>query len=549
MTPAPVDLSSSRHYLPAEGEQRPFLGPEATASTTNYTGTSMDRKPSRNHLAPQALPEDSNIASSDGESLVGRKLSYQIKSSCTESYNTEKKYSSDKFCYNHLYNFLSPFNRQFLAVLIACMSGTATGAIHAFSAVALPRWEDPLSLNLSTTQSSWFASMPMLVGLVLCVPAGLLMDRFGTHICLKLCLPIFSMTWCILAMSEDFWLLLLARALQGLVASFYMVVITVYPAEVCSSNKRGMMVGLSEASVMLGALVTYLLGMILSNQKMAFALISITALQGLSFSFMPQSPVWLTKKGRTEEAKEALLWLHGDDSQTYPNVETENNNGSPTLQQFKLLKKKEYAYPLFLCIIVLLFKELTGQFAVTLYTVKIFELSGTTMDPYLCTVIMGVARFVPCMISYMLIERISRKFLLVTCLTISSIAIAVLGLCLILNENQIIDTTHLSWLPLTCLLVFVVAFGSGVGPNAWTLVAEMLPTQIRLLGGGIINTLFCVLLFLVGVTFPHIVALIGIGGCFLIYSGCTIVGALFVITCIPETRGRSFDEIQASLNN
>lgn len=448
---------------------------------------------------------------------------------------------------------ISPFYRQGIMSLVSCLAALSTGMIHAYPAVSLTRWEEA-GLKFSTAQTTWFASTPMVVSVVMSIVAGVVVERLGVRLCLAIGSPVLGLTWVMIGQATEFSVLLVARIIQGLVASVYMVVITVYPVEVSQVRWRGIMMGVSEAMVMLGAFLTYLGGLILLPAPLAYVFAIILVPQLILFFFLRESPLWLARHDREADVVDSLMCLRAHDSDIKPELEhiktsvyTERIVKPAATEQLLLLRKPIYLRPLILCILILLFKELTGQYAVLTYTVMMFRMAGSSLDPYLCAVVMGAARFLPCFLSWALIERLPRRLLLSICMAISAASLATLGAFLwVWSGSSKGLPPHLGWVPLACLSVFTLAFGIGVGPTSWTMVAELLPSQVRNVGAGIINSCFSLFLFLVGLSFPFAVEAIGVGGVFITYSLCSLCGVIFVISCLPETRGRSFTEIQTN---
>ncbi|XP_045112901.1 facilitated trehalose transporter Tret1-2 homolog isoform X3 [Portunus trituberculatus] len=448
------------------------------------------------------------------------------------------------------------FYRQGIMSIVTCLAALAIGMIHAYPAVALARWEEA-DIKFSTVQTTWFASTPMVVSVVMSVVAGLIVERLGVRLCLAIGTPAICITWVMIALSTDFRMLLIARVFQGFVASVYMVVITVYPVEVSQVRWRGIMMGVAEAMVMLGAFVTYLGGLILLPSPLAFSFVAILVPQLMLFFFLRESPLWLARRDREDDIVDSLMCLRGRGVDINPELEhikstvyTERIHKPTAAEQLLLLRKPLYLKPLTLCILILLFKELTGQYAALTYTVKMFRMAGSSLDPYWCAVVMGAARFLPCFLSWMLIERLPRRLLLSTCMTVAGVSLAVLGIFLWVwsgSSNGL--GPHMGWVPIVCLSIFTLAYGIGVGPISWTMVAELLPSQVRNVGAGIINSCFSLFLFLVGLTFPFSVEAVGMGGVFIAYALCSLCGVIFVLTCLPETRGRSFTEIQTNFDS
>lgn len=343
-------------------------------------------------------------------------------------------------------------------------------------------------------------------------------------------------------------------------ASVNMVVIVVYPAEVSEVQWRGIMIGVNEAMLMLGAFLTYLGGLFLRPSLLAYTFAVVLLPQLILFFYLRESPLWLARWDREDDILESLVCLRGNGVDMKPELEhikstacTEKirvQKTTGTEQLMLLFRKPTYLRPITLCVLILFFKELTGQYAALIYTVKMFQMAGSTLDPYWCAVVVGAARFFPCFLSWMLIERLPRRLLLSTCMTVISISLAVLGIFLWVWSDSSKDLgPHLGLVPVVCLSIFTLAYGIGIGPIAWTMVEELLPSQVRNIGTGIINACFSIFQSTVGLTFPFIVKAIGVGGVFVVYSLCSLCGVIFVVTCLPETQGKSFTEIQTKLGS
>ncbi|KAG0714971.1 Facilitated trehalose transporter Tret1 [Chionoecetes opilio] len=451
---------------------------------------------------------------------------------------------------------IGPFYRQGIMSIVTCLAALAIGMIHAYPAVALARWEEA-DFKFTTAQATWFASTPMVVAVVMAAVAGLVVERVGVRLSLAIGMLVLSLSWVMIGQTTHFTVLLIARIIQGIVASVYMVVITVYPVEVSEVRWRGIMMGLTEAMLMLGALLTYLGGLVLLPASLAYTFAAVLVPQLIFFFFLRESPLWLARQGREHDILDSLMCLRGREVDIKPELEYIKSSvyieriHQPTAgEQLMLLRKPIYLKPLILCILILLFKELTGQYAAITYTVKMFQMVGSSLDPYWCAVVMGAARFFPCFVSWLLIERLPRRLLLSTCMTVAAASLATLGIFLwVWSDSDKGLPPHLGWVPIVCLSIFTLAFGIGVGPTSWTMVAELLPSQVRNVGAGILNSCFSLFLFLVGLTFPYSVEAIGVGGVFIAYSLCSLCGVIFIFFCLPETRGRSFTEIQTNFGS
>lgn len=151
----------------------------------------------------------------------------------------------------------------------------------------------------------------------------------------------------------------------------------------------------------------------------------------------------------------------------------------------------------------------------------------------------------------MLVERLGRKTLFIISESIMCLSLVGLGTFFYLKENHSTDPAlieSLSWLPLVSLIVFIGAFGIGAGPVPWLMTGEVLPAKIK--GPGTSITVFTnwLLAFVVTKSFVNIQEALTSAGAFWMFGGFCVIGTLFGLFFVPETKGKTQEEIQAFFN-
>lgn len=106
---------------------------------------------------------------------------------------------------------------------------------------------------------------------------------------------------------------------------------------------------------------------------------------------------------------------------------------------------------------------------------------------------------------------------------------------------------HLGWLPVASLCVFIIMFSIGYGPVPWLMMGELFATDIKGFAGSIAGTTNWVLAFVITKTFKNLTDGLGSGPTFWLFSGLTVVGVIFVFFIVPETKGKSLNEIQQEM--
>ncbi|XP_076033830.1 facilitated trehalose transporter Tret1-2 homolog [Oratosquilla oratoria] len=445
----------------------------------------------------------------------------------------------------------SPIVRQVVATLIVCLSGTSVGCVFSFPAVASPHWTRPNStVPLEAHHVSWITTAPLAVCIPLGTISGVVIEFFGVRLVAIVCCIFMACSWGIIFLSESYASVIAGRVLQGMIVSVLMPLVVVYPSEVASVKRRGFLVAMNEALISFGSLFTYTLGLFFSPSTIALTFACLLLLQVPLLALVPDSPLWLLRTGRVEAALKALAFLRGssisaeDVEQLFDDAQGDKTSKGLRYQAASLAKWPMLKQVLKSCCVILS-KELTGQYVVIAYTVRLFQLAGSSLDSYWCSFVMGVVKVTTAVLVCWLIDRFPRRHLISWGFLTAGLSMSVIGAYLFsphLGMPQDL-LTFFGWLPLACVLVFVSAY-SAIAPTSWLLTTEIIPTEIRNLGCGIVSTFFSIFNFGVSLTFLTLVGHLGAGGTFFLYAVFSLAGALFVLIFIQETRGKKFCDIQ-----
>lgn len=195
----------------------------------------------------------------------------------------------------------------------------------------------------------------------------------------------------------------------------------------------------------------------------------------------------------------------------------------------------------------MMFQQVSGINAIIFYTMAIFKSAGSTMDPSLCTIIVGVVQVLMTFGSTLLIEKAGRRILLLQSSIVMGICLTIVGIFYHLKEGGS-DVSSIGWLPLVAVVLYIVSFSLGFGPIPWMMMGELFASDVKGIASSIAVMFNWTLVFIVTKTFGLMNE--GLGGdvTFWIFAACMVAGTLFVAIFVPETKGKSNAEIQALLN-
>ncbi|XP_037789163.1 facilitated trehalose transporter Tret1-like [Penaeus monodon] len=434
--------------------------------------------------------------------------------------------------------------RQIAFGLLVGASKFDVGMVIGWSAI-LPKMQvgNSTAFAIGETDVTWLVASPSVAGLVVTLFTGPLMEVIGpARLLFVLYLPI-ALLWLLQAFTPYLSVLYLARYL----ASGIYMVLGPLPAtlisELSQPRLRGFLLGFEEVLVALGQMAVYVMADLLP-WALATALCSAPFFVLFACAyFLPESPYWLVRKGREEDAAKALRRLRGRGA----SVEEELSqivSGIKERQQATIkdqLRQFAHAYhyrPVILLASVFTLRELGGQYVLFAYTVYLFRQAGVHLDAFLCTILVGVMRVVFTSLGCGVVDRVGRRPLIITTALVCGVAEAVGALFLL------VDVPGASWVPLAAVLLFVASYGVGLGPIPWALLGELLPTPVRFIGSSICIFSFSLTQFVVSYLFPLLMDQAGVGGALLVFAVAHGALGLVLWAFLPETRGQTLSDLQ-----
>lgn len=435
----------------------------------------------------------------------------------------------------------------YLISVIAAIGGLLFGYDTAVISGAIGYLSEKFELSAVGTG---FAASAAIWGCVVGVLfAGWLSDRFGRKRVLLLTAVLFGLSAIGSAIPNNLAQFAVARFVGGLGVGAASMLSPLYISEIAPADKRGMLVTLYQLAIVIGINLIYFINLLIAgagdevwNVESGWRyMLGSEAIPAVLFFFLlflvPESPRWLTKEGREEEAMAILRKING------------STQAKSVMQDIKevLAEEKGALRELFapglriamlVGVVLAIFSQITGINAIIYYAPEIFKSVGFGAESALQqTVVIGLTNTVFTFVAIWLIDRAGRKTLLQW--GVSGMIVCLLGMG---------AAFYFDWSSGPLLLVFILgyiaSFASSLGPIPWVLISEIFPTKNR----GLAMSLSIVLLWLavVAVTqfFPILLEEIGGAFTFWIFMVNAIILLVFVWRVVPETKQKTLEEIE-----
>ncbi|XP_048516312.1 facilitated trehalose transporter Tret1-like [Athalia rosae] len=441
---------------------------------------------------------------------------------------------------------------QYLAAGVAGLLALQVGIVLAWTSPMLPYLTSEESfVTVTDEQSSWITSLAAIGGLLGALPAGKLADSVGRRRSMLVMGSPFLLSWILLVLATDIWSLYAARLIAGIGSGANCVLSLMYVGEIAETSVRGTLSSTFAVLIACGILYAYAAGSMLSYRIFATSCGVLILVFFVLSPFLTESPTWLVQRSRKIEANEALLKLRGPEYDTKAEiallqshaVEQESKKGGIR----DLVGTRAGRKAMTTCLGLMFFQQLSGIDAVLSYTVSIFQMAGSTIEPFVATVIIGLVEVVMSVTVVVIIDRVGRRPLLIISGTIMAMCLAILGYYFKL-KNSGTDVSGVGWIPLVSLTVYNVVFSIGYGSIPWTMISELFPPETKGVASSISLAVNWALVFAVTKLFPTMIQHLGESVTFWIFAALMILATLFSLLVVPETKGKSLDQIQSKLS-
>lgn len=434
----------------------------------------------------------------------------------------------------------------FLVAGIAAMAGFLFG----FDEGVIAGAEESLVQTFPMTpfiQGFMTAAVPLgaLFGAVL---AGRIADRYGRRRVLLAAAVVFFVGSLLAAAAQSVVELTLARLMLGVAIGVSGMVAPLYLSESADSRRRGMLVATYQLMITIGILVAYFVDYILIEVgwRAMFACGAVPALLLFVGSLViPESPRWLALRGRIEEARAVLMRLRrGDTATVVAELASIDSVTHGQKARFRDLFSRRIRPAALAAFGLYVFQQLSGINAVIYYAPSIFANTGfeSHSATLLATVGVGTVNVLATIVALWLIDRLGRRPLLFIGLSGTVVSLAAIAATVTWGGPE------WAFVSVIGLMVYIAAFAISLGPVPHVMMSEVFPLALRGRGMGLASVANWGFNYVVVLLFPVALAGLGIGAVMAAFGVVCLVGIVFTLRFVPETKGVTLEEIERRLD-
>ena len=445
---------------------------------------------------------------------------------------------------------------------VAAMGGLLFGWDWVVIGGAKPFFQRYFELT-SEAQIGWANSCALIGCLFGSLAAGALSDKLGRKRLLILAAVIFAVTSVGNALAHNFSIFIAWRMLGGVAIGLASSLSPMYISEVAPAQMRGKLVAINQLTIVVGVLAAQLINWWLVRNLPAGAtdefiknswfgqsgwrwMFGLTAAPSVLFFIgmflVPESPRWLAKNGRAVEAQAILKKIGGEAYAAAATAEIQSTLASEEIQhvRFRDLLEPGMRKVLVLGVGLAVFQQWCGINSIFNYAEEIFRAAGYDISTVLKNIAWtGSVNLLFTFVALGTVDRAGRRPLMLLGAAGLAVIYTVMGFCY---------AQHVQGLPVLLLVLAAIGcYAMSLAPVTWVVISEIFPNRIRGAAMSVAVSALWIACFLLTYTFPILNAKLGPAGTFWLYAAICVAGFLFIFAKLPETKGKTLEQIEKDL--
>ncbi|MFC0544768.1 sugar porter family MFS transporter [Kutzneria chonburiensis] len=380
-----------------------------------------------------------------------------------------------------------------------------------------------------------------------------LADSLGRRRTILVAASVFALGTIGCTFAPNFETLVAFRFIVGIAVGSSSATVPTYLAELAPGKVRGMLASLNQLMIVSGILIAYIVDDILADSANWRAMIAAAIIPAVillvGMMRMPESPRWLLKNGRADEARAVLhstLQGQGVDQEFDEIKEIIRLDGEQQKGTLKDLTAKWARPALVVALILAIGQQFSGVNAVNTYAPIMFNNLGFgAAASLLAAVVLGIVKVLFTVGEMFVVDKWGRRPLLQVGGALMAVTLIVLGLCVTLIK----DTGVIGPITLVLLILFLAGYELGWGAVVWVMIGEVFPLRVRGIGTGTASVVLWAATFTITFVFPVMYTGLGLAGAAWIFAAVCVILVLLVTKFVPETKGRTLEQIELELRD
>ncbi|XP_034250495.1 facilitated trehalose transporter Tret1-like [Thrips palmi] len=438
---------------------------------------------------------------------------------------------------------------QHAGAMAAANAGTIVGLALGWSSAAAEVLDGAQGMPVTLDEWSWVVSLFCVGASVGAASVGRLVHSLGRKTVILAVGPVTIVAWALHLWASSVWMLYAGRLLVGAACGAACVATPIFVCEMSEPRIRGALSSYFEILLCVGILVVYVFGKLLPVLWLNVACLAVSVLHILGFMWFPDTPRWFLLRGREEDAKKALLFYRGphyDVDAELALLKVGVKESAATPAGWKAFGTRAAKKALAITMVLMILQQITGVNAITFYASQLFKETGS-FDAYTASIVVAAVEVVSGGVSMFFVDTLGRRALL----TFSSVCMAactgLMGGYFYFKEFLGRDVSSVSWLPIILVCVYMFTFTTGWGAVVWVFLGEIFPDNIKGVATAACAATGWCASFLVTKFYPGVAAELGNYVCYWGFFALGVLSCVFVVLALPETKGKTLDEVQAEL--
>nr|CAB3266214.1 solute carrier family 2, facilitated glucose transporter member 8-like [Phallusia mammillata] len=441
-------------------------------------------------------------------------------------------------------------NRNLYLSSCAVLVGSiCAGLVLGMSSPLIPAIQNDTSANaltVSEKEAAWIGSILQLGAIPGGIVGGLMIQSLGRKRTAVLSGLPYVAGFMLISFATNVWMIYAGRFVNGCSLATTTLLVATYISEISTKSLRGLLCSGGQLGITVGVFIIFAFGGIFTWRWMSFVVASFPVFMSIFCLFIPESPRYLLLKNTPKKAAKTLQMLRGEMADISGELcelkEAIELNSESSWKEIFLTPSLRI--PFLLSLTLMFLQQTSGINCVTFFLGSIFQSAGftTKMELLLPQLLMSGTQVIFTTISSCFMDRLGRKLLLSLSGSFMAVSAATFGAYFVLKENE----GEFTWLAFTSVMVYIAAFSLGIGAVPWVFASETIPVRAKGKCGGSLSAFSSISAFVITSVFYDLQNAITTQGTFWLFSGCCIVIVLFTIFLLPETKGKSLEEIERS---